>query len=44
MPVLFQFGLAGLLAAAAGLAWCQVVRLVTAATLSSRRKLMLAGR
>lgn len=43
-PALFQFGLAGLLAAAAGLAWCQVVRFVAAATPSSRRKLVLAGR
>jgi hypothetical protein len=43
-PALFQFGLAGLLAAATGLGWCQVVRSVAEATLSSRRKLVLAGR
>jgi hypothetical protein len=36
-PLVFQFGLAGLLAAAAGVAWCLVARFAATATFSSQR-------
>ncbi len=43
-PALLQFGVAGILAAAAGLAWSQAVRVVALAAPSSGRKLDLAQR
>jgi hypothetical protein len=42
-PAVLQFGLAGILAAAAGLAWSQALRLGTAAIPASLRQAAIAG-
>ena len=43
-PALIQFGLAGILAAAAGLAWSGTLRLSAAAVSFSPRRQLIAGR